>query len=89
MARRRKSGWTSERLSELIDDFKKMHPGQICKKYGFSYDTVVAIHEYALISKRLETSSDIVTETVDGKAMTFRLTKYSPGFATGAHRTHD
>lgn len=85
MARRRKSGWTKERLSELIDDFKKLHPGQLCKKYSFNYDTLIAIHDYALTSKRLEISSETVTENIAGKDMTFQLTRYSPGFA----RTHD
>lgn len=89
MARRKYPEWTKERLRELETNFKKMTPAQLVGKHGRPYEVLVAVHEFALTSKRLMVSSTIVSETIAGKRMKFRLTRYAPGFAEGSHRMHD
>lgn len=89
MARRRKNGWTKERLSELIDDFAKMLPAQLVKKYGYQHDTLVAIHDFAQTEKRLHISTETVTEIRNGKPRTYTIARYAPAFAEGSHRMHD
>lgn len=87
--KRRQSQWNEKRLQELEDAFGKLSPSQLAKKFGQNYEILVTVLEFRNNHKKLLLSQQNVTETIDGKTTSYRVTIYAPGFAEGVRNSLD